>query len=298
MPDIFKLIKNWRDDEKSNPNLFSLVVFVFLVGSISVFVWLAPIFNFDIPAIDPVSYNTYKCNGKGPSSKTFSIYALHYHSAKQLSDLLCEDPRVSKRVGQVEAQWRHQNITDLEILQNNKYDLLIAHSSYIERAEVQDITGYKILASYEPYMSYLIALKGEKIALSSKYFTGKRIGLRDNPLSQSGHILPLQALREAGIEKELFEIKYFKEHSQLREALIAGEVDIIGSYWTENENKRYGDLQRFELKSAKPSNWYYLPAHKDVICAVSDALSKLKEGSENSYYRSLSIQPICSKGNT
>lgn len=243
---------------------------------------------------DPVEYNTYECTANGPENIIFSLYALNFNTAKLLADAFCADARVSRRVGRVKAQWRHKNITDLQVLQSQKYNLLVAHGSHIEREEVQGISGYQLIASYAPYTSYFIAAKGDKPELTTRYFAGKRLGLLDNPLSKSGHIIPLQALRKAGINIRLIDAKMqYKAHVSLKEALQANEVDIIGSYWGVDDIKRYGEHPIIELKDIDPSKWYLLPTDKNTVCAISEALSKLSASSDKAYFRNLTIEPLC-----
>lgn len=241
-----------------------------------------------------VDYNTYECAGSGPDTQVFSVYALSYRTGKFLADSLCADARISKRAGKVKAQWRHQNITDLDILQRGQYDLLVAHKSHIERPEVRGISGYELVASYEPYMSYFITAQGDKPELTTRYFAGKRLGLIDSPLSKSGYLFPMQALRNAGVDVHLIDINnIYKSHPELKTALISGEVDIIGSYWSEENINKHGDLPVVQLKEAQPTRWYILPANNDTVCAVTEALKNLASSAKTRYFKKLSIEPVC-----
>ena len=277
-------------NESVNTLVYYLSVLVITLISAGLYAWLVPVTSSNgLP--EELEVNTYSCAGSGSSDKVFSIYALSYFSAKRLADSLCLDPRVSKRVGNVEAQWRHENFTKLDVILGLKYDLIVGHAAYIETPQVLGVTGYTEIGSYQPYTGYFIA-SADKPELSSRYFAGKRLGLIYSPLSQSGFIMPRTALREAHISEQLIDISYYKTHEKLRQALANGKVDVIGSYWSPQQTDKYGDLPRIQLTDAEPSKWYVLPAAPDIVCAVADALTHLKQG-ERGYFSQLEIAPVC-----
>jgi hypothetical protein len=213
---------------------------------------------------------------------------------KQLVDSLCDDARVSKRVDSIRGQWQHENITSLKLLQTRAFDLLAGKSSNIERSEVQGIAGYEAIAKYRTYPSYLINGTSSPPALTTQYLAGKRIGLREYAGSRSGRIVPLQALIKSGINFDLIEIKYYQSHGALRDALSSGEVDLIGTYWDDEDSKKFNPLGRLLLEEdTSPTTWYLVPSDTDTMCAVVDALKRLAKSSKPDYFRDIDFLVDC-----
>ena len=244
--------------------------------------------------MQPVEYNTYECDTESGVTEIFRLHALDGKSGRELSDLLCNNSQIRQRFGSVVVQWKHKNIEDEFLLHNRFYDLLVSPPSEIEQTPVGRLAGYEKIASYTSYDGYFVARKGlPKPVLDVNYWNKKKVGLIRDPGSRSGHITPLGMLRKSGIGDEVYKVTWFESHFDLRMALKDGDVDLIGSYWGEDDIEDYGDLPRMQISKQTPSSWYLLENEKIVKCAVWHSLKEVASNSSIKYFSDLKPEVEC-----
>ena len=179
---------------------------------------------------------------------------------------------------------------------DNKFDLLLMKPDILKRLNLQDIY-YAPLADYASYDVFLIA-KNTQPSLEDSYFKGKRLGLLARPVSESGHKLPKKVIMKKVSKESLpkFIAKY-SSHNQLRVALANDEIDLIGSYWSKNNRKKYPTWRTLKIaRVAKGSTWF-LDGHdkitKNIECAIAKSLKKLAKQNKNKYWKNISIMAEC-----
>jgi len=229
------------------------------------------------------------------NQKTLKVYDFSLYTGSDFLKALYEAPEIQQKFGVVRIQWRREEMEGLQQLNTHPYDLLVIKQSWMQKTSLDVIARYTEIASYQTYSGYLIAMN-EPPQLTATYLEGKRLGLLDNPTSMSGHLVPRSALHEAGIEEQILMIRYYKAHSELRTALLNKEVDLIGSYWNEDDKKLFNIANRLEIKSdIGGSKWYLSPKLIDTPahCAIVRILKKRADESKNAYFKKIQITRDC-----
>lgn len=243
---------------------------------------------------DPVEYNTYECATNSEATEVFRLHALDKKVGRDLVNVLCNNAQIRQGFGAVIAQWKHKNIEDTSLLHDKFYDLVVLPSYEVELSSIGRVAGYEKIASYASYDGYFVARAGlTKPVLDINYWNKKKLGLLRNPRSRSGHVAPLVMLREHGVGNEIFSIERFESHLGLREALQQGHVDIIGSYWGNEDIEKYGDLPRTKTYQQTPSSWYLLENDRVIQCAVWYSLKDVSLNSSSKYFSELKSDIDC-----
>lgn len=136
----------------------------------------------------------------------------------------------------------------------------------------------------------------ERPALSKEYLLGKRIGLLDYPSSRSGHIVPKTVMQELGLSDNNVDIVYFSSHQELRRALLAGDVDIISSYWAEDDNERFSKNYATPLlESVSGMQWFLKmqTQNTDLFCAMQSVIHDIAMSHPRPYYKTITLEKGC-----
>lgn len=240
--------------------------------------------------------NTKACQTSSSSNpSSFVVFVYQPSVAFNLLRLLCDDKVINKQFGRVEVRW-----SDLEqdILQNigkGLADLALVKQNLMLAFATERTHGYQEIALYRDYAAYLISSR-EKPEISKNYLLGKRIGLLDYPSSRSGHLIPKRMMKELGLNEENTQIVYASTHSELRNLLAAGQVDLISSYWDENDAEQFSENYRSKIEAeVSGTRWYLKMDHQntDLRCAVQSNLLKLATTSRSNYFNELTIPEPC-----
>jgi phosphonate transport system substrate-binding protein len=230
----------------------------------------------------------------GQHVDTLTLVAYSEHMTRKVMDALCDDNQVAKQFGNVRAYWQPDEKQMFEFIGQGTADLILIKDNFV-RAFNSDITyGYQKIASYEDYAAYMIGNK-EKPELTKEYLLGKRIGILDYPSSRSGHIAPMRLLKRLGLDDNQVTLMYAKSHVQLRVMLSRGEVDMISSFWGENDQHKFHESYRTPLADRiSGSKWYLKSAtqNTELRCAVQNVLMNIKEDYEG-YYSNLTLEQPC-----
>ncbi|RDV24060.1 hypothetical protein DXV75_15970 [Alteromonas aestuariivivens] len=230
------------------------------------------------------------------NADVFDVYLTESSVAEMALERLCADPVVQRQYGDVNVfvghndydTFRHINhgISDFALVKGNVMAAFAADKSY----------GYEVIASYPDYSAYFISMK-EKPLLSKEYLLGKRIGLLDYTSSRSGHILPKTVLKSLGLNESNTTLKYYNSHQELRRALLAGEVDIISSYWGKGDEARLSANYITTLaESVSGMRWYLKmdTRNTDLRCAAQSVVKSISNHHPRNYYQHVELQPGCS----
>jgi len=237
-------------------------------------------------------YNTVECVTSLENGETFLIYGWNKFNVSLLMKFLCSDSRIAQKYSVIKGQWQHHKAKNLSAL-SKPYDLVVSKPSFINMEDVKAVANYHPIASYKSYPSYFINNTGEEIKITNRYFYEKKVGLLVHPRSFSGRIEPMNSLRNAGINLNLMEFSYYNSHQELRSALLNNKVDVIGSYWSKEDESILNSKGRLLLnKSVDPSTWYLTSVDEDTECAVVETIKKLGS-SESGYFSNLFYHVQC-----
>ncbi|MFC3033861.1 PhnD/SsuA/transferrin family substrate-binding protein [Pseudoalteromonas fenneropenaei] len=204
--------------------------------------------------------------------------------AKRLAAKFCENPVVAKQFGVVSVYYGSSISEQIEFMAKGVADVLLAKDNVVSAFKVQQTHNYQPLVSFKEYSAYLISLR-EKPLLSKAYLLDKRIGLLDYPTSRSGHILPMQQFKALDLTVESMKIVYANTHSELRQKLMAGEVDIISSYWQEQDKLHFSEHYITPIAQNIAGTKWYLRMNEnntELACALQQLL--VEEADANSGY--------------
>lgn len=224
------------------------------------------------------------------------VYATSKKVAKSLTNSLCEDAVVAKQYGEVVGFWGYRTADSIEFVGKGIADLILAKNNIMSAFKAESTYNYQPIVGFPSYTAFFISAK-EKPRVEKQYFLGKRIGLLDYPTSRSGHILPKQTFKELDIDLENLKITYASSHSELRELLANGQVDIIASFWKDD------DQQHFSKNYITPisnnivgTRWYLKMQHEntDLLCAIQTRLLALSKSQTSLYFNEVKPYWRCS----
>lgn len=235
------------------------------------------------------------CNtDSGTNNAKFVVFITDREMAEKLLTSLCNITAINRQYGSVEIHWSHNEQEISQYVGKGLADLALVKDNVMQAYATQATHGYKIIAQYQDYSAYLFSLK-EKPQLTKQYLWGKRLGLLDYPSSRSGHILPKGLLNELGITDENVQITYVKSHQALRDLLASGKVDLISTFWQEQDKERFSKnyITPIETK-VSGTKWYLkmLTQNTDLVCDLQTSLLQLAKEIHSQYYSQLILTPL------
>lgn len=280
-------------------NAAALIILLSIVNASGIIVALV-VLKTDSSQItyEKILYNTIECpTGSSESQKVFTIYDFHRVGANNLARRLCTDPAFTREFKTIQVRWHHETIENLRNILDY-YDLVVASKPLMQSAHLGTAQLFEPIASYPDYQAVLLS-REPILDLSMEGLFGKRIGLLDNRVSQSGHLIARGVFEQAGISLEDLDIHYFTSHREVRQALLDNAVDIIASYWyPEKDEKRFGAFNRKVLLSTPGYQWYLKRQWigTPVECALEDALKADVRAATSDYFKSLEFLRECTAG--
>jgi hypothetical protein len=101
----------------------------------------------------------------------------------------------------------------------------------------------------------------------------------------------MRVLRDLGLDFKRLRLNFYPNHEELRRALERGDVDVIGTYWDQQQQTRFPDWHQLEIGGVKEGlNWFLANSVFDDIkerCAVIKALDELTDASGKLYFAQL-----------
>lgn len=246
----------------------------------------------EIPNLITESFSCATNSASNPAK--FVAFITDQPMAAQLLSQLCSNPVINRQYGKVEVHWSHNEQEVSQYVGKGIANLALVKENVMQAFASQVTHGYKIIAQYEDYSAYLFSLK-EKPLLTKEYLWGKKLGLLDYPSSRSGHIVPKRLLTELGISDDNMQITYVKSHEALRELLASGKVDLISSYWQQQDVKRFSANYITPIETqVSGSKWYLTMTtnNTDLLCALQHSLLVLSNEIHSPYYSSLTLVPF------
>ncbi|MCY7294469.1 hypothetical protein [Alteromonas sp. a30] len=237
------------------------------------------------------------CQTKNQSNPhSLILLAPNSFMAKRILQQLCDSAIVGKQFGKVTAYWQTEERDILQLIGKGVVDLILIKENFINAFGSDTTYGYEMIASYADYQAFLMSAR-EKPILTKEYLLGKRIGILDYPTSRSGYIAPIRLLKDLDLSTQQVKLVYAKSHSELRQLLQSGHVDIISTYWQEEDEKHFSRNYITPLEEQiSGSKWYLkmLERNTNLKCEVQKILTQQAENEQFSkYYKNISIIKPC-----
>ena len=223
------------------------------------------------------------------NNEKFVVFITDRAMANKLLEALCHASSINRQYGKVEIHWSHSELESSQYVGKGIADLVLVKDNFMQAFATQSTHGYQVIGQYQDYSAYFISLK-EKPQLSKQYLWGKKLGLLDYPSSRSGHIVPKSLLNSLGIAENNMQITYVKSHEALRELLASGKVDLISTFWQQQDEQRFSANYITPLETkVSGSKWYLkMPTQNiDLLCDVQRALTQLSSEIHSPYYSQL-----------
>lgn len=264
---------------------------------ISVLVWLYSGNNgvANLKSIPNLMVEDKVCKTSSLSNRDqFYIFSGGQTAATLLNEVACKNEVINKQFGQVYSFWHVNDLHTLQIIGKGQANLALVKENIMTALRSEETHGYTKIASYPEYQAYFIA-RQEKPRLNKAYFLDKRIALLNYPTSRSGHIIPIQKLNDLGLTLDKLDIVYARSHSELRNLLHAGDVDIIASYWQKEDEQLFSDNYKVAISSPVSGSSWYLKLNNDnddLLCASQIMLKYLSNQQNQKYYQNLTLLPF------
>lgn len=222
----------------------------------------------------------------------FMGYVLSRGSGQTLCRVLGDAVALARHYGSLRFEWSLQSEARGWQIHEKRYDLLAVRPEEMASAGASVRATYREIALYPAYDVFFIARDGQP-EMTSGYLRKRTLGVLDDQHSRSGYRIPLDALRRSGLNLREVVIKKYPSHQDLRGALARREVDLIGSYWSEHDRRRYPEWKTLRIGGAdRGPTWYVDVAiwqNKEVRCALVEALNSQAKRSNDSYFAELRI---------
>ncbi len=239
-------------------------------------------------------YLTCKTDLQG-NSDVFSVYVTDGRIAEMASERLCNDKTIKRQYGEVKVTIGQSDYDTFRYINHGVVDLALVKSNVVDAFGADQIYGLTKVASHPDYSAFFIALR-ERPLLSKEYLLGKKIGLLDYPSSRSGHIVPKTVLQNLGLSDSHLDIVYFSSHQELRRALLAGDIDIISSYWAEEDKDNFSRNYATPLQESVSGMQWYLKMqtqNTDLFCAIQSVIREVAMSHPRPYYKTITLEEGC-----
>jgi hypothetical protein len=229
------------------------------------------------------------------NSDVFSVYVTDGRIAEMAKEKLCSDPIIKRQYGEVKITIGQSDYDTFRYVNYGVVDLALVKSNVVDAFGADQIYGLTKIASHPDYSAFFIALR-ERPELSKEYLLGRRIGLLDYPSSRSGNILPKTVMQNLGLSDNNVDIVYYSSHQELRRALLAGDVDIISSYWAEEDNDKFSRNYATPLQESVSGMRWYLKMqtqNTDLFCAMQSVVHEIAMSHPRPYYKTITLEEGC-----
>ena len=235
--------------------------------------------------------------GLDENNDVFLAYITDVRIAYMVNERLCSDATIKRQYNAINVIIGQSDYDIFRYINHGVADLALVKKNIVDAFGADQIYGLTKVAAHPDYSAFFISLR-EKPQLTKEYILGKRIGLLDYPSSRSGHIVPKTVLHELGLTDSNVDIVYYSSHKELRRALLAGEIDIISTYWAQEDSEKFSKNYAAPLlESVSGMQWYLKMQTKntDLFCAVQSVINDIATTHPRPYYRNISLVEGCKK---
>lgn len=272
-------------------NKSSLVIILIILASINWYLGTLSVEKKIIEMPNLITESMTCLTHSATNQQKFTVFITDQPMAATILETLCRTTSINRQYGIVEIRWSHSEQEISQYVGKGLADLALVKDNVMQAFATQTTHGYKVIAQYKDYAAYFFSLK-EKPQLTKQYLWGKKLGLLDYPSSRSGHIVPRSLLNELGIDESNMQITYVKSHDALRDLLAAGKVDLISTFWQEQDVERFSNNYITPLETrVSGSKWYLKMAteNTDLLCDLQAALHQLSTELHSQYYSQLNL---------
>ena len=273
-------------------------VLITLVFFISVFEFSSNFLekNQNISSIPPIIEQKTTCKNKlSGNQNELVVYVTDIQMGENVAQFLCESAIVKKQYGNVALIIGQSDYDTFRYINYGIADLALVKENAANAFNATAAHNLQPIATYPDYEAFFIATK-EKPALTKEYFLDKKIGLLDYPTSRSGHIAAKSTFQALDINENALSISYFNSHSELRRKLLNGDVDVISSYWSEDDEIKLLSSYKTKIEQTFSGlRWYLKQAHKNpgLHCEIQKAIVKAGALHRSNYYKSTEWSMVC-----
>ena len=248
------------------------------------------------PDIAPQTGQYLTCEtGLERNTDAFSVYVTDAKIAEMASEKLCSNYTIKRQYGKVKVTVGQNDYDTFRYINHGVVDLVLVKSNVVDAFGADEIYGFTKIASHPDYSAFFIAVH-ERPQLSKEYLLGKRIGLLDYPSSRSGHIVPKTVMQNLGLSDSNIDVVYYNSHQELRQALLAGDIDIISSYWAEDDKEKFSRNYATPLQESVSGMQWYLKMqtqNTDLFCAMQSVVHEIATSHPRPYYKTISLEEGC-----
>jgi phosphonate transport system substrate-binding protein len=261
-------------------------------------------FQEDVLALPPLTATSFECRTKSTvegvnkevinesiNTRRFIIYGAGESNSTLLNNIACKHPSMQQQFGHIISFWGASDVNTIATLGNGIANLALVKEDIFKALKADQTHGYKKIAYYPDYQSFFIGFN-EKPELTKEYFLDKKVGLIVYPTSRSGHIEPKRVFNELGLSLSKMNIKYASSHKELRQFLISGKVDIIASYWDENDSVNLAKDNITLISEAVDGTAWYLKMPKEnktLWCSAREILKSVSMQQTSAYYQNIQL---------
>jgi ABC-type phosphate/phosphonate transport system substrate-binding protein len=278
---------------------YSKAIFVTSIGLTVVLMWVlgTEVDKYEHKQLANFIVESQSCLTESTTNNdNFIAYVTDQYVAALVLDMLCFNTVVNRQFGKVEVRWSQRDQDIIQYIGKGIAHLALVKENMMNAFATQQTHGYQVLGVYQNYSAYLISLK-EKPLNDKQYLWGKTLGLLDHPSSRSGHIIPKKMLKDLGLLSDQgIQITYANTHKELRSLLASGKVDVISSFWQEEDKLIFSKNYITRLQdNVSGSKWYLkMDTHNtDLACSIQGMLLQLSAQMDSEYYHQITISEQC-----
>lgn len=240
------------------------------------------------------------CDLNNSALDEFKIFLHDTPTVDKVLSVFCNDDIIAKQYSKVSVFWGGGDSSIIQMVGTGTVNLILTKPSIVQALSAHKTHGYQAIAGYQNYKAFLIGFK-EQPELTKQYLWDKSIALVNYPTSRSGHILPKQLFSSLGLSLDRMNIVYTNSHEQSRALLINGEVDLISSYWSQEDKVNLSEKYKTSLPNEVDATQWFLKLDKNntvLKCQTQQLLSALSASLSSSYYNDIKIlnSGECSNG--
>ncbi len=214
-----------------------------------------------------------------PSLPRFHIQTIHHAGSEPLSQRLCRSDVMSSFYGTVETLWQQRGKLSARDIVEERYDLFWNRDRRVQSLVPNFDQYYEPLLTLPDYRVLWFS-QSEAPQLTPEYFLARKVGLLEDMESNSHFLLPLNQLKELGVDVSSLHIVYYASYHLLEDAFWRGEVDLISDgewLWDKaGERQLYSTLID---DASTMGNWYARVNRPPAIdCVLQVALRESTPG--------------------
>lgn len=239
------------------------ILFILLIGSTSGSQSVV------LPSLEGVT--SYQCATGGEGAGVFRVLTLTFDGASELAEGLCASPGLANGFSVVEVTWRARDYLQASHIVNEEYDYFWSRE-HLVLGLVPDIERYyRPLLQTPGYNVHWVSRVGP-VLLEPAFFADKRVGLLADSYSQTFYVQPFQALKQAGIELQSYQKRFFSDVASLRQALDEGQVEMIPAVSLPATADHF--VRTLMISGMNSGEWYLRARHFDgrLECSLLAAM--------------------------